>query len=120
MKNANGQLRVLGEHGILNLENVSGTIGSSTIMGTIRYSGRPMVGDKIHSEVDHGPVEISLPFDSNLVVEISSISGELACMVPSLSSTRQNCLGTIGAGGASMTVRTVSGNVTLQVNPSIP
>lgn len=120
IKNATGQLRVLGEHGVLNLENVSGIIGSSTIMGTIRYLSRPMPGDTIRIEVDHGPVEIFLPSDSNLDVEIRSTSGELVCMVPGLRSTGPSCLGTVGSGGASMTVRTVSGRVTLQVSPLIP
>jgi len=120
VKNFSGQLQVLGEHGILKLENVNGKIGSSTIMGSIHYQGRPMPGDEIHFEVDHGPIEIYLPLNSNLDLEISTTSGELVCIAPGLISTGPTCMGTIGSGGASMTVRSVSGSVTLQLSPSIP
>jgi len=120
VKNFSGQLQVLGEHGILELENVSGKIGSSNIMGSIHYQGQPMPGDEIHIEVDHGPVEISLPHNSNLDLEIHTTSGELICIAPGLVSTGHTCMGTIGSGGASMTVRSVSGRVSLQLSPSIP
>ncbi len=120
VRNSSGQLQVLGEHGTLTLENVSGTIGSSTIMGSIHYQGQPTHGDDIHIEVDHGPVEISLPHKSNLDLEINSTSGDVVCVAPGLISTGRTCMGTIGSGGASMTVRTVSGSVNLLVSPSNP
>lgn len=120
INNASGRLRILGEHGILTLQNVSGTIGSSTIMGTIRYLGRPMPGDEIHLEVDHGPVEISLPTDPDLDVEIRSTSGDLTCIARGVQTLGRTCMGTLGIGGATLSVRTVSGRISLRLSPLVP
>ena len=120
VRQSSGQLRILGEHGTLTLQDISGTLGSSTIMGTIRYLGGPVSGDSIHLEVDHGPVEIILLTDPNLEVEIRSTSGDVTCLAPGLNIAGRTCTGTLGAGGASLSVRTVSGSISLRLSPLVP
>ncbi len=120
IRQSSGELRILGEHGILTLQEISGKIGSSTIMGTIRYIGRPTTGDDIHLEVDHGPVEISLAPDTNLEVDLTSNSGDVSCVAQGVQDLGRNCKGTLGLGGATLSVRTVSGRISLRLSPLIP
>lgn len=120
LQDAQGQIRLLGEHGVLTLQGVSGRLGVSTIMGTIRYLGAPAPGDEIRIEVDHGPVEILLAPEANLEVLIRSTSGEVVCLAPALQSSARECRGRLGTGGASLAVRTVSGNVTLRLGEVFP
>lgn len=120
LQEAHGHIRLLGEYGVLVMEGVEGVIGASTIMGTIRYLGPPVPGDEIHIEVDHGPVEILLGPDADLEVLIRSTSGEVICLVPGLQRGARECRGALGAGGAWLAVRTVSGNVTLRWGEEFP
>jgi len=120
LQEGRGQIRLLGEHGTLVMEGVAGVIGASTIMGTIRYLGLPAPGDQIRIEVDHGPVEILLRPQADLEVLLRSTSGEVICLAPGLQSSARECRGTLGAGGASLAVRTVSGNVTLRLGEVFP
>ncbi|RPI86953.1 MAG: hypothetical protein EHM41_06690 [Chloroflexi bacterium] len=110
---SSGEVRVLGEHGLLSLENLHGTVGSSTIMGTIQYNGRVVTGDDIRMEVDHGPVEIQLASNSDAVLNVTSTSGGVRCP-PGFESTARTCQGELGRGEGQITVRTVSGQVTVR------
>lgn len=110
---SSGEVRVLGEHGLLTLENIHGTVGSSTIMGTIHYLGRVEMGDELRMEVDHGPVEIELAANSNTKLNVTSTNGEVRCP-PEFESTARTCQGKLGRGDGQITVRTVSGQITVR------
>jgi DUF4097 and DUF4098 domain-containing protein YvlB len=115
--NCSGIVQVLGEHGILALEDVRGEVGASTIMGTIRYTGAPGSGDEVNLETDHGPVQIELGKDSGLDISMTTTSGEIDCSLPGLTFSSRSCSGILGNGAGSLTVRTVSGEVTLRLAP---
>lgn len=117
VRNGSGDLRVLGEHGVLTIDGVTGEVGSSTIMGTIRFMGRPGSGDTIRLETDHGPVEIQLADGSNLSVQVSSTSGSMSCILPGIAQDVRGCTGRLGNGEGALAVRTVSGDVTIQPVP---
>jgi hypothetical protein len=108
-----GTVRVIGEYGILVMEDVQGDVGSSTIMGTIRFLG----GIDSDLETDHGPVEIDLAPSSNLVLSINTTGGDLTCSFPGLRVTPRSCQGQVGNGKGSLSVRTVSGKVNFQPMP---
>jgi hypothetical protein len=112
-----GRLVVLGEHGLLVIEDSKGEAGASTIMGTIQYIGWPGAGDKIRLETDHGPVRVDLKLDPSLAVSARSASGNVVCLLPGLRSTTRTCEGTMGAGEGALNVYTVSGEIRLRISP---
>jgi hypothetical protein len=117
VQNCSGDFSVVGNYGTLTLRDNEGHIGVSTIMGTIMYEGTIQETDIVSLETDHGPIEVNLKSDSNLQLFVRSTSGDIACMVPNLSSTSRSCEGQIGAYGGTLDVRTVSGAVTLRLVP---
>jgi hypothetical protein len=117
VSDSNGELYILGNYGVLSLENLKGIVNSSTIMGTIKFTGLINSGDGVHLETDHGPVEVLLLPGSNQAVQIRSTSGNATCRLPDLSVSPRNCDGIIGNGSGRLSVRTVSGDVTLQQEP---
>ena len=114
ISNSNGSFTVFGNYGDISFSQVTGEITSSTIMGQISYFGEPAVGDRIHFETDHGPVALKVPLSANLAVAMSSVSGEVTCIFPSLENSSRSCQGVLGLGQADLFVRSVSGRVTLQ------
>lgn len=114
VRNGQGPLRLLAEHGLIVIENVHGKVGSSTIMGTIRFSGRPGRSDEIRLEADHGAIEINLEKGSDLSVEVQSNSGDVICLFPGIAQDGRRCEGSLGAGEGTLWVRTVSGDITVR------
>ncbi len=117
LRTSQGELYALGNYGLLSLEALHGDVNASTIMGTIRYQGAPQGSDTIHLESDHGPVQIELAEQPNLLVEIHSTSGEVVCMFTTLVRDARNCNGVLGDGSGRLDVRTVSGSITLTQVP---
>ena len=117
VQNCSGNFSVVGNYGTLTLRDNEGHIGVSTIMGTVLYEGAIQEGDAVSLETDHGPIEVNLRSDSNSQLFVRSTSGDIACMVPNLSSTSRSCDGQIGAYGGTLDIRTVSGAVTLRLVP---
>jgi DUF4097 and DUF4098 domain-containing protein YvlB len=117
VRNSRGTISIVGNYGLLTLEGSNGDIEMSTIMGTITFNGSINAEDRVHLETDHGPVAVNLSPDSALSLQVSSTSGDVACMLPDLDSALRTCQGTFNAGGGSLQVRTVSGAVRLQLIP---
>jgi DUF4097 and DUF4098 domain-containing protein YvlB len=117
VRKSSGNINAAGNYGALNVQNVHGETAVSTIMGNVLFEGLIQSGDFVRLETDHGPVSVNLNQDSDLSLQVGSISGDVACMVPDVSSTTRSCTGQIGAGGGTLKIRTVSGAVTLQLTP---
>jgi len=117
VRNSTGTMSVVGNYGLLTVEGSRGDIGVSTIMGTIHFNGSVQGTDSVHLETDHGPVAVYLSPDSALSFEVTSNSGDVACMLPDVTATLRTCKGLLNAGGGALTIRTVSGAVTLQLIP---
>ena len=117
VRKSSGNINVAGNYGVLNVQNVHGETAVSTIMGNVVFDGLIQSGDVVRLETDHGPVSVNLNQDSDLSLQVGSISGDVACMVPDISSTTRSCTGEIGAGEGTLKIRTVSGAVTLQLTP---
>jgi DUF4097 and DUF4098 domain-containing protein YvlB len=115
--NSFGTMSLVGNYGLLSIGSSSGEIGVSTIMGRINFSGSIQASDAVRLETDHGPVTVSLSPNSILDFEVTSNSGDVACMLPDVSATLRTCNGVLNDGGGSLRVRTVSGAVTLQLTP---
>jgi hypothetical protein len=116
-QDSSGRISVVGNYGLLALENAQGDIGVSTIMGNAVFSGSILMGDNVRLETDHGAVSVHLNTDSALSIEVSSTSGDVACMLPDIISSARTCEGTINSGGGALSIRTVSGAVTVQSLP---
>jgi DUF4097 and DUF4098 domain-containing protein YvlB len=117
VRKSSGNINAAGNYGALNVQNVHGETAVSTIMGNVLFEGLIQSGDFVRLETDHGPVSVNLNQDSDLSLQVGSISGDVACMAPDLSSTTRTCAGQIGAGGGMLKIKTVSGAVTLQLTP---
>jgi len=117
VRESSGDIGLVGNYGALTAQNVHGNISVSTIMGNILFDGLIQVGDDIHLEADHGSVSVNLNADSALSLRVRSTSGDVACMLPGMTSTTRTCDGNLKVNGGGLSIRTVSGAVTLQAIP---
>jgi hypothetical protein len=117
VQNSRGELNALGNYGLLSFVDAHGQVNASTIMGTVSYQGAPKPGDAFHFETDHGPVQIDLTDQPNLLVDVHSTSGEVVCMFSALKREPRDCGGKLGDGSSRLDVRTVSGNIILRQVP---
>lgn len=117
IQESSGVVSVVGNYGLLTLQSVHGDIAASTIMGNIAFSGLIQQGDAVRLETDHGSVSVNLSADSALTLQTRSTSGDVACLLPGVNSSTRTCDGEIRSGGGSLSIRTVSGAVTLQLMP---
>ena len=117
VRDSSGEISIVGNYGALTMQNTSGETSASTIMGNILFDGLIQAGDKVRLEADHGSVSVNMTADSALGIQVRSTSGDVTCILPGVSSTTRTCDGTINSGSASLSIRTVSGAVTLQLMP---
>ncbi len=114
---SSGEVHVIGNYGILTLDQVRGAVDSSTIMGSILFTGPVGEGDSVHLETDHGPVRMVLSGDASAVLAVHSASGVVTCLLPGLKSAPNSCEGNIGAGQGKIAIRTVSGEARITQLP---
>ena len=112
-----GKVNIVGNYGALTLQDTTGEAAASTIMGNVLYEGLIQMNDNVRLEADHGSVSVKLSADSALTLQIRSATGDVACMLSGIDSTTRTCDGEVASGGGSLSVRTVSGAVTLQLLP---
>jgi DUF4097 and DUF4098 domain-containing protein YvlB len=117
VQESSGVVSVVGNYGRLTAQNVRGDISASTIMGNVVFEGLIQTGDTVRLETDHGAVSVNLSADSALALRVSSTSGDVTCLLPEVASSTRNCDGALRSGGGSLTIRTVSGAVSLQLLP---
>lgn len=117
VRESSGKISVVGNYGLLTAENVHEDTSISTIMGNILFNGFIDQGDSVRLETDHGAVSVNLHADSALTLQAHSTSGDVTCMLPDVLSSTRTCDGTMHSGGGDLSIRTVSGAVTLQLIP---
>ncbi|MBM3123961.1 MAG: DUF4097 domain-containing protein [Chloroflexi bacterium] len=117
VQKSSGTISVAGNYGSLQILNVHGDTGVSTIMGNVIFDGLIQGDDLTRLETDHGSVSVDLSPASSLNYQVQSTSGDVACMLPVISSTTRTCVGTLGTGHGTLRIRTVSGAVILQLTP---
>lgn len=117
VQDSSGILSIVGNYGALTTQDVHGETAMSTIMGNIVYEGLIAGDDVVRLEADHGAVSVTLSADSALTLHVRSTSGDVSCLLPDVKSTTRTCDGQLQSGGGSLSVRTVSGAVTLQSIP---
>lgn len=117
VRESSGNISIVGNYGALNVQNVYGETAVSTIMGNVVFNGLIQTGDTVRLETDHGSVSVNLSPDSALSLQVRSTSGDVACVLPDINSSTRTCDGEIRSGGGILSIRTVSGAVTLQMIP---
>lgn len=117
VRESSGNISIVGNYGALNVQNVYGETAISTIMGNVVFNGLIRTGDTARFETDHGSVSVNLSPDSALSLQVRSTSGNVACVLPDINSSTRTCDGEIRSGGGILSIRTVSGAVTLQMIP---
>jgi DUF4097 and DUF4098 domain-containing protein YvlB len=117
VQDSSGVVSIVGNYGALTALNVRGDVGISTIMGDIVFRGSIREDDTVRLETDHGSVSVDLSADSDLTLQVRSTSGAVTCMLPEMNSSTRTCDGTIASGYGSLSIRTVSGAVTVQMTP---
>ncbi|MBM3182200.1 MAG: DUF4097 domain-containing protein [Chloroflexi bacterium] len=117
VRESSGNISIVGNYGALNVQNVYGETAVSTIMGNVVFNGLIQTGDIVRLETDHGSVSVNLSLDSALSLQVRSTSGDVACVLPDINSSTRTCDGEIRSGGGILSIRTVSGAVTLQMIP---
>lgn len=117
VRESSGNISIVGNYGALNVQNIYGETAVSTIMGNVVFNGLIQTGDTVRLETDHGSVSVNLSPDSALSLRVRSTSGDVACVLPDINSSTRTCDGEIRSGGGILSIRTVSGAVTLQMIP---
>jgi DUF4097 and DUF4098 domain-containing protein YvlB len=117
VRESSGIVSVVGNYGALNLQDANGEVAASTIMGNVVFAGLVQAGDHVRLETDHGPVSVNLSQDSASSIQVHSASGDVVCMLPGVTSTIRTCDGEMHSGEGNLSIRTVSGAVTLQLIP---
>jgi DUF4097 and DUF4098 domain-containing protein YvlB len=117
VRESTGKVNVVGNYGALFFKGTRGETAASTIMGNVLYEGLIQADDSVRLEADHGAVSVKLSADSALTLHVRSASGDVACMLSGIDSAVRTCDGVIASGGGSLSVRTVSGAVTVQLLP---
>jgi DUF4097 and DUF4098 domain-containing protein YvlB len=112
-----GVLRLIGSHGLLSMRDTSGIVNASSIVGSVRFTGLIKYGDSVHLETDHAPVEVQLSGNSGLRVEVKTTSGAVHCSMPGIEPMGTGCAGRFGNGEGLLSIRTVSGDVTIRPLP---
>lgn len=117
VQESSGVVSIVGNYGGLTAQNVRGDISASTIMGNVVFDGLIETGDAVRLETDHGAVSVKLGADSALTLQVSSTSGDVTCLLPDVAGSTRKCDGELRSGDGSLTIRTVSGPVNLQLLP---
>jgi DUF4097 and DUF4098 domain-containing protein YvlB len=117
VQESSGVVSVVGNYGGLTARNVHGDISASTIMGSVVFDGLIGMGDTVRLETDHGAVSVNLSADSDLTLRVSSTSGDVTCLLPDMIFSTRTCNGAMHSGEGSLSIRTVSGAVTLRLLP---
>lgn len=114
------------------LEGVTGRAELSSISGNLRVAGDQLealslestsgdiaveagLAEGSASQISNisGDVAVTLFSPESLRLDVSTTSGDLSSDLPGLSEERRSLRGTIGAGGADLTINTTSGDVTV-------
>jgi len=117
VQQSSGLVSIVGNYGGLTAQNVHGDISASTIMGNVVFDGLIETGDTVRLDTDHGSVSVNLSADSALALRVSSTSGDVTCLLPDMVFSTRTCNGMMHSGEGSLSIRTVSGAVTLQLLP---
>ena len=120
---AKGKLKADTDFGNITINNAqSVTLTIETNSGMVEFSGTLGVGP--HSiKSDFGGIDISLPTDAKLTVDLKTDFGKTTSDIPitvtlteSSSSDKSQIIGSINGGGEQLTVRANSGNINIQVS----
>ncbi|HUP00418.1 MAG TPA: DUF4097 family beta strand repeat-containing protein [Gemmatimonadota bacterium] len=131
-KTAGGWITFRGSGDDLTLSTVAGTIDAAarrnplrarieTVTGDIRFAGGVQPGGALAFQTHSGAVDIQLPGDLGAEVAVATIEGEIANGLRVAAGGERDLRGRelsflTGEGGAQVTVRTFSGDVTLSAS----
>jgi DUF4097 and DUF4098 domain-containing protein YvlB len=115
---AKGKVKAYTDFGNIKIENAqSVTLDVKTNSGTINFSGS--LGEGPHNvKSDFGGININLPADSKLAVDLKTDFGNISSNIPITivldgNAEKNKQVGTLNGGGALLTVHTNSGDITI-------
>jgi hypothetical protein len=120
---AKGELKADSDFGNITIRNAQGvTLTAETNSGTVEFSGS--LGPGPHRvKSDFGGIELTLPADSKLNVDLSTAFGSITSDIPitvtlngSSNSDGDEIVGSINGGGEQFTAQTNSGSVTIRAS----
>ncbi|MCE9644698.1 MAG: DUF4097 domain-containing protein [Chloroflexi bacterium] len=122
VKGAKGKLKAHTDFGGISIENAeSVTLDLKTNSGTVEFSGSLGLGPHLIKS-DFGGIDLSLPADSQLSVDLSTDFGDISSDLPitvttngSSNSEKDRIAGSINGGGEQLTVQTNSGGINIAV-----
>jgi len=120
---AKGKLKADSDFGNITINNAqSVTLTVETNSGTVEFSGTLGVGPHFIKS-DFGGIDISLPTDTKLTVDLKTDFGKITSDIPitvtlteSSSSDKSQIIGSINGGGEQLTVQANSGSINIQVS----
>ncbi|HOW85752.1 MAG TPA: DUF4097 family beta strand repeat-containing protein [Candidatus Aminicenantes bacterium] len=128
VNNVSGDIEISGIKGSVEVKDVSGdielldvsgarTINAKSVSGNIIYAGTIENGGRYMIEAFSGDVRLTIPAASSFDLEANTFSGDIASefevsVVGKLS--HRELRGTVGKGGATLVLKTFSGNVDLK------
>lgn len=128
IKAVSGDLVVKGIKGSIEVEAVSGdidlldaagaqTVNAKSVSGNITYTGTIKPGSRFEIKAHSGDVSLTVPADSAFDLEASTFSGDIESAFQITTSGKispREVQGTVGKGGATVILKSFSGNIDLK------
>jgi len=128
VKAVSGNIDVTGIKGSVDVKAVSGdiklldvadaqTVGAESVSGNITYVGAIKAGGRYEIKTHSGDVRVTIPAGSSFDLEANTFSGDIASdfeITVSGKMSPKEIHGTVGKGGATIILKTFSGNVDLK------
>ena len=116
---AKGKLKAYTDFGSINIQNAQATtLDLKTSSGSVEFSGSLGTGPHTVSS-DFGEIDLTLPADSQLTVDLSTDFGNINSDLPITVTGKideQHQVGTINGGGTDLKIETKNGNVDLNTS----
>lgn len=119
VKGIKGSVEVEAVSGVIKLLDVAGAqkVNAKSVSGDIAYTGTIVSGSRFEIKTHSGDVTLTIPADASFDLEASTFSGDIDSAFQITTSGKispREVSGTVGKGGATLILKTFSGNIDLK------
>ena len=117
VKTLSGSAELYTANSRVSIEDAHGRFDARTTNGSIKFQGSIEPGDGSTLYTTNGNIKVALDADPSLKLTAATVNGRIRCEIPGFVASfekRHKLKGTVGAGEAELSAKTVNGSVTIQ------
>ena len=117
VKTLSGSAELSSSNSRVSLEDAHGRFDARTTNGTIKFQGSIKPKSSSRLSTTNGNIRVALDVDQSFVLAAATVNGRVRCEVPGFVASvekRHKLKGTVGAGEAELTAKTVNGSIAIQ------